>query len=104
MTTDVRDNPEASRYEIRVDGARAGFAEYHLFGDLAAFLHTEIDRAYQGQGLASELIKVALDDARARGLRVQPFCPFVRGFIDKHRDAYRDLVPAEEWPRFGLDS
>ena len=35
----------------------------------------------------------ALDAARAEGLGVLPFCPFVRGFIDKNRD-YVDLVPA----------
>lgn len=103
MNTDVRDDPAERRYEIRVDGVRAGFAEYHLYGERAAFIHTEIDAAYQGKGLANTLIRRALDDARARGLQVEPFCPFVRGFIDKHRDGYRDLVPEAEWNRFGLD-
>jgi predicted GNAT family acetyltransferase len=102
VTTDVRDNPAANRYEIYVDGALAGFAEYHLHRDLAAFTHTEVDDAHQGQGVASELIKGALDDARARALRVEPFCRFVRAFIEKHRDEYRDLVPEPEWERFGL--
>lgn len=97
----VRDNQDESRYEIDVDGTRAGFAAYHLYGDLAAFTHTEIEPEFGGQGLASSLIRSALDDARKRNLRVQPFCPFVRGFIAKHTE-YRDLVPADEWDRFEL--
>ncbi len=36
-----------------------------------------------------------------RGLRVLPYCPFVRYFID-HHDEYLDLVPREAQARFGL--
>ncbi|MDT4997198.1 MAG: uncharacterized protein QOD45_1266, partial [Pseudonocardiales bacterium] len=65
------------------------------------FIHTEISPEFGRRGLASELIRAALDSARTRGLQVQPFCPFVRGFIAKHPD-YRDLVPSAERERFGL--
>jgi uncharacterized protein len=101
MTTNVKDNPDENRYEVYVDDALAGFTEYYLHGGVIAFLHTEIDPALQGQGLASTVIQGALDDARKRGLAVEPFCPFVRLFIKKHAD-YRDLVPAEQWARFDL--
>lgn len=101
MTTTVTDNPEASRYEIHVDGTRAGFAEYHRYGSLLAFTHTEIDAAFAGQGLGNELVRAALDDARAHEFEVEPFCPFVRAFISRHEE-YRALVPADELPRFGL--
>ena len=33
----------------------------------------------------------ALDDARARGLRVLPLCPFVKDWISTHED-YHDLL------------
>jgi predicted GNAT family acetyltransferase len=101
MNTTVTDNARESRYEIRFDGARAGFAEYHLHAGVVAFIHTEISPEFGRRGLASELIRAALDSARTRGLQVQPFCPFVRGFIAKHPD-YRDLVPSAERERFGL--
>jgi uncharacterized protein len=42
-----------------------------------------------------------LDAARAGGLAVLPFCPFVRRYIQRHRE-YADLVPANERPRFDL--
>ena len=31
-----------------------------------------------------------------------PFCPFVRSYIDKHRDDYLDLVPAADRDKFKL--
>lgn len=103
MSTTVSDNPAQSRYEVHVDGKLAGFAQYHLHGELIAFLHTEIESAYEGQGLGSTLIRQSLDDVRDRGdLAVQPFCPFVRAVIAKN-PAYRELVRKDEWARFDLD-
>ena len=87
----VSDHPEVERYEIRVDGRRAGLAAYELEGDVITFTHTEIDDAYEGQGLGSRRARAALDDARGRGLRVRPLCPFIRGWIKRHEE-YQDLV------------
>ena len=87
----IRDRPELEYYEIVVDGKRAGLAAYELAGNVISFTHTEIDDAYEGQGLGSQLARAALDDARARGLKVKPLCPFIRGWIKRHED-YQDLV------------
>lgn len=91
--TDVQttDNAEQHRYEARVDGELAGFAEYRLQGDRVVFTHTEVDDAYEGQGIGSSLARSALDDVRAAGRTVVPLCPFIRSWIDKHPD-YADLV------------
>jgi len=35
-------------------------------------------------------------------LVVLPYCPFVRSFIDKHRDEYLDLVPEADREKFNL--
>jgi predicted GNAT family acetyltransferase len=87
----VSDRPERSRYEISVDGAVAGFAAYRRDGDRVVFTHTEIDDAYEGQGLGSTLAGGALDDVRARGLRVVAECPFIRHYLEEH-DEYAGLV------------
>jgi predicted GNAT family acetyltransferase len=88
----VTDNPGESRFEARVDGELAGFAEYQTADDLITFTHTEVFDAYEGQGVGSALARGALDDVRADGTRkVLPRCPFIRGWIDKHPD-YQDLV------------
>jgi hypothetical protein len=97
----VRDNPEQERYELFVDDRLAGMAQYRRRKDLIAFVHTEIAEDLEGQGLASVLIGHALDDARAQGLAVLPFCPFVRGYIERHED-YLDLVPPDSRDTFDL--
>ncbi|WP_406194939.1 N-acetyltransferase [Kitasatospora sp. NBC_01560] len=101
MATDVTDNPEKSRYDITDDGKPAGFAEYHRYEREIAFIHTEIDPEFAGRGLAGTLARAALDDARAQGLAVLPYCPFIRGWLGKHPD-YVDLVPEAQRARFGL--
>jgi hypothetical protein len=42
-----------------------------------------------------------LDEVRARGGEVLPYCPFVKSFIEKHPD-YLDLVPTNQRAAFGL--
>lgn len=101
MKATVRDNPAESRYEVAEDGTLAAVSVYRLGGDVISFVHTETEPAFAGRGLASELVRQALDDVRRRGLSVRPFCPFVRAYIARH-PAYRDLVPPAERARFGL--
>ena len=89
----ITDNPAKSRYEIHVDGRRAGLARYRG-GDedgVLVFDHTEVDDAYEGQGLGGRLAQGALDDVRARGLKVVAECPFIRRWISEHDD-YQDLL------------
>lgn len=97
----VADNPSSSRFEISVDGSLAGYATYRDLRPARALDHTEIAAEYEGMGLASTLIRFALDEARTAGRKVLPFCPFVRGFIERHPD-YLDLV--EQPQRFRLSS
>ena len=102
MTTTVRDNAEAHRYEIHEDGHLAGFVVYTIRDTLADFVHTETLAGFEGRGLASTLVRGALDDARARGWQVRPSCPYVRSFIAANPE-YVDLVPAAARVRFELD-
>jgi uncharacterized protein len=102
MAPTVTDVSDRRRFEIAVDGAVLGFAEYRRRPGVISFTHTEIDPARKGEGLGTLLVKAALDAARAKGLAVLPYCPFVQGFIDRHRE-YLDLVPVERRAKFGLD-
>lgn len=91
----VADAPTATRYEARVAGRVAGFAEYRLLPDRVVFTHTEVDPSYEGQGVGGALVRGALDDARARGLRVVAVCPFVKRWIERHPDYHGLVVGAE---------
>ena len=87
----VADNPAEHRYELRVGGVVAGFAAYRDAGGMRTFTHTEVDPSHEGEGLGSRLAAGALDDARERGLRVEPVCRFIAAYIQRH-PAYADLV------------
>lgn len=90
-TVEVVEVPERGRYEARLGGRRVGVADYVLTGDRVVFPHTEVDPSFEGRGIASQMARLALDDARERGLRVVPACSFFRVYLRRHpEDA--DLV------------
>nr|CAA9364410.1 MAG: hypothetical protein AVDCRST_MAG46-3585 [uncultured Nocardioidaceae bacterium] len=103
MDTTVIDIPDQHRYVIESGGEQVGVMEYQLDGATLALLHAETDPAHSGQGLAGELTRVVLDEARERGLDVLPLCPYVSAWIRKHPE-YTDLVPLAQRPQFGLDT
>jgi hypothetical protein len=89
---EVRDNPDKQQFEVYADGVLAGFSSYDIAHGTIDFLHTEVDDAYEGEGLGSALVRGALDAVRADGeLRVTASCPFVRAWIRRHPD-YQDLT------------
>ncbi|HEY9524358.1 MAG TPA: GNAT family N-acetyltransferase [Thermopolyspora sp.] len=87
----IADNPEAARFEVRIDGRLAGFAQYQLRGGTIVFTHTEIQPEFEGKGLGSVLARAALDGARDTGLTVVPECLFIRGYIESHPE-YTELL------------
>jgi predicted GNAT family acetyltransferase len=91
---EVRDNPEERRYELVDDGQLVGEILYRSDPGRVVLVHTEVSPALEGQGLASRLVAGALDDIRARGLRVVPICPFVRRYLRNHPE-YKDLVTTD---------
>jgi uncharacterized protein len=87
----VTHDDAANRYELHEGDTRLGLIDYTVTGDVIDMHHTEVDPSQQGRGLGGRLVRGALDDARARGLRVVPTCPFVATWIERHPD-YADLV------------
>lgn len=95
-STEVHHNAAMTRYELRQDGVEIGVAEYRLRpatdGNpaVAVFHHTLVDPAERGHGHAERLVAAALDDVRARGLKVEATCWYVDQFLAEHPD-YADL-------------
>jgi len=88
---ELKKNTELSRYEVWLDGQRVGFAEYLRQDDVVVMPHTETDPAFGGRGLAGRLVDFALRDIDAQGLRVEPSCWFVAGYI-RRNPQYQRLV------------
>ena len=83
-------NDPRHRFEATVDGHTA-ILTYRETEGRVALIHTEVPLELRGRGIADALARTALDDARRRGLRVRPFCPFVQTFITRHPE-YADLA------------
>lgn len=83
-STTVTRNEQSGRYEIMVEGAVAGFSSVLESDTHIAFTHTEVDDAYQGQGLASRLAAESLADAVARGKTIIPLCPYIAKYLERH--------------------
>lgn len=86
----VRDNKTLGRFELDVEGTMA-FANYRITPQAVIITHTETPRALRGHGVASELIKGALDLIRADGRKVIAGCGFVVDYLYKHPE-YADLM------------
>ncbi|HEY9495446.1 MAG TPA: GNAT family N-acetyltransferase [Intrasporangium sp.] len=90
-TQTVTQNRERGRFEIAVDGKRVGLARYVEDDGRRIFFHTEVDEAFSGEGLASVLVRQALDATREEGLRVIAVCPYVAAYVKRHHD-WDDLL------------
>ena len=87
----MRRDDDRRRYELFVDGERAGIADFRIDGDRVVMPHTVIDPARRGQGLGAILVAGALADIRARGGKVVPHCWYVAEYLDLHPEE-RDLL------------
>ena len=47
--------------------------------------HTVVDASLQGQGIASELVKRALEEIRKRGGKVKATCSYAAHYLEKHK-------------------
>jgi predicted GNAT family acetyltransferase len=94
----VRDNPAELRYELLDDdGNVIGQIRYRREPGAVALVHTEVEPAYEGRGLAGVLVDGAVSDLRERGLRLIPVCPYVRAWLRRHPER-ADLVTADPAP------
>ena len=86
----VTHNEAEHRYEATVDGLLS-VCEYELVDDKIVFTHTLVPPELRGRGIAEQLVRPALADARAAGRKVVPACSYVAVFIQRHRE-YQDLL------------
>jgi predicted GNAT family acetyltransferase len=79
----VIDNVAESRFETQTSAGTA-LLEYTRSEGQLALNHTEVPRAARERGTGSRLVEAAFLQARERGLKVIPYCPFVRAYVERH--------------------
>ena len=89
-TVSVRDNKALSRFELDAQGGLA-FANYRLTPSTVIITHTETPPSLRGRGIASELVKGALQLIRGDGMKVIAGCGFVVDYLHKHPE-FADIV------------
>jgi predicted GNAT family acetyltransferase len=87
---DVVHNAAENRFEIKL-GDDVAMIEYMLHGRNITFTHTEVPPAYEGRGVGSHIARFALDYARDHEMKVNPLCPFVKLYIERHPE-YKPLT------------
>lgn len=93
MTTDITHQADATggRYTLLLDGQAVGELDHRDGDGVRTFTHTGVRPRHEGKGLAAELVRQALADARTDGVRVVPACSYVTAYLDRHPD-HQDLV------------
>tara|TARA_R110000868_G_C10961254_1_gene768517 strand:- start:4801 stop:5085 length:285 start_codon:yes stop_codon:yes gene_type:complete len=76
-------NEEKSRFEVHVNGYVA-FEDYKLFKGGISYIHTEVPKELAGKEVGSFIAKSVLDYAAEHNLKVKPFCPYIKAYIDRH--------------------
>ena len=92
---DITKNEAEGRWEARLDGELAGYAEYGVSPSRVVFTHTVVEPQFEGRGIGTALAKTALDAAVAAGQRIVPYCPFISAYLRRHNE-YDASV---DWPK-----
>ena len=93
MTPVIHHDRDARRFEARMDGFHC-LLDYTLADGVTACImtitHTFVPEEIRGRGIASELVRAAMDEARARRWKVIPACSYADAWVTRH-PAYDDL-------------
>ena len=89
----VIDKTDERYYELRVDGVFAAVLVYEVIGSRRILTHAIVEEVYRGRGLATQLVRAALDDIRAQYMTVTNYCTLVDHFISEN--PVQDLIDPE---------
>lgn len=85
----IRHDRTEQRFTVVRDG-HEGWLDYERAGNAMVITHTIVPAAIGGRGIAGELVRTALEFARAQGLRVHPACSYADAWMRRH-PGYDDL-------------
>ena len=73
------------------DGERLAVMSYTVAGSRVIIDHTDVDDRLRGKGAGKQLVKSAVEWARADKVQLLPLCPFARSVFDKTPE-YSDVL------------
>jgi predicted GNAT family acetyltransferase len=78
-----------SRYLLSLDGEVIGEVRYRDSEGRRIFTHSEVLPPHEGHGYGTGMVRAALNDTRAAGLKPIGRCSMVRHFLAEHPDYAR---------------
>ncbi|MEV7631756.1 GNAT family N-acetyltransferase [Microbacterium sp. NPDC089318] len=87
----IRKEPERNRWVATAGPDVIGALTYQFAGGRYVLISTHVDSAYRHRGLASQLVRGALEEIRTTGKKVTVVCPFIGDVMVRHPE-YFDLV------------
>ena len=93
-TGEVVDNEGEGQFEVHTDEGVAVLTYDRREGKLF-LLHTGVPEELEGQGIGGKLVHAALEQARAQGLKVVPYCSFAAAYAGRHPE-FADVVQDPE--------
>jgi predicted GNAT family acetyltransferase len=88
---DVTNDIEHQRFFVRLPEGGGELVYKQLDAQKLELIHTEVDPALRGRGVAEALAQSAIAYARGRGMHIIPTCPYVQRWLTKHPE-HNDLV------------
>ncbi|WP_367717379.1 GNAT family N-acetyltransferase [Nitratireductor sp. GISD-1A_MAKvit] len=80
----MEENGSKGRYLYRADGHEAEMTFSRVGTSQIIIDHTGVPDAFRGQGVGVALVTRAVEDARAKGIRIRPLCPFANAQFRRH--------------------
>ena len=68
---------------IDEDGEWIAELTYLLGNGIMTIDHTEIDEKLRGEGIGQDMVKAAVEYARAHGLKIRAVCPYAKKVIER---------------------
>ncbi len=83
MDLKVEDNQSKNRFEANIEGQIA-IITYEKQGNTLKLIHTEVPETLKGKGIASQMVKKVLNSIQNSGYKMDPVCPFIKSYVEKH--------------------
>lgn len=90
MEYSVTHNFSANRFEVLLEDGQAAYLDYNETVIGLNLAHTYVPKPFEGKGIASIIVKFALEYVKRNDIPFIPSCPFVSIYLERHPE-YRAL-------------
>ena len=83
--------PELNRSAAYIDGVHAGECEFTVEGNIWSIIHTGVDPAFGGRGIAKMLVLKVIEEARRQNVRIEPVCSYAKRMMEG-KEEFSDVL------------